>query len=216
MHQEVLIETVLWWLPRIGVALAAAIIVLTIGLVRLARRPDKSYVLVLDHKKVVGVAYAFPEDVPANVLTDIIQDVVEDFIYTCRVVTPNVELERHNLHIIYARATGHALEVLDDYYQGRKDRDPEKLANDGYWRTVQDISSQHALDETHMWHIEWSETLHPPMGDPITTYWSAELKVDIDKANGDPIVHHEAIHVIDLNFSEKFLPPQGVVQEVHQ
>jgi type IV secretory pathway TrbF-like protein len=92
------------------------------------------------------------------------------------VVTANREFQLRNIDTVYAMARGQATKWLDIHLHGNPDVDPVNLSHKGDWRSV-DITRVLKEPTEGGYRIEWQEILHPHMGEPITSYWEATLRV---------------------------------------
>jgi type IV secretory pathway TrbF-like protein len=185
---------------RLGLGGCAAIVILAAAIAFLATRPKvPPYVVALDHGRIVGYAHAFAGD---NELGDmVIENRLKEFIYDARVVTANRELEQHNIHTIYATARGQASRVLDAYYQSSPDNDPVKLGLKGDWRDVRIVRCLQE-PEAGTYRVEWSETLHPQMGDAVTSNWEATMRIVVGPPDGTNDLNPIGLYIINLDMQE--------------
>jgi type IV secretory pathway TrbF-like protein len=175
IYQDEFMRTMLRRLLWLGVSACAVIIALAVALLVLALKPAvPPYVVAVDHGKIVGYTQVFKGD--STLGEEIIEDKIREFIYDARVVSANREFEQRNIDVVYAMSRGQASRWLDAYYQASPDNDPIKLSHKGDWR---DVNITRVLREATegSYRVEWSETFHPAMGEPVVSSWEATLRV---------------------------------------
>jgi type IV secretory pathway TrbF-like protein len=198
--EDELLRSINLRLFRLGIAGCAAIIILAIAVAVLALKPRvPPYVVALDHGRIVGYAHAFAgsEDLAPMV----IEHQLKEFIYAARLVTSNREFEQRNIHTVYAIARGQASKALDAYYQANPDNDPVKLGAKGDWR---DVNIVRCLREPapDTYRVEWTEILHPRMGDVVTSNWEATMKVVVGPPDSSNDLNPIGLYVVNLDLQE--------------
>lgn len=197
VYEDQLIQSVVWWLPRLGIAACATILVLTAALAVLAFRPRvPPYVIALDHGRIVGYAAVFAGT--GELGNQVIENQLREFIYDSRVITANRDFEQRNIHTAYAIARAQASRALDAYYQASPDNDPIQRGYKGDWR---DIRIVRCLREPapDTWRVEWQETTHPHMGSPITANWEATMRVFVGPPDSSNELNPLGVYIISLD-----------------
>jgi type IV secretory pathway TrbF-like protein len=198
--EDEVLRSIVWWFPRLGIAACVAILALAAGLLALALKPRvPPFVVALDHGRIVGYAHPFAGS--EELAPMVIEDRLKEFIYNARVVSANRELEQHNIHTVYAMARGQASRWLDAYYQGSPDNDPIQLGLKGDWRDVRIVRCLRE-PEPDTWRVEWTESLHPRMGDALTSSWEATMKVIIAPPDTSNDLNPIGLYVISLDMEE--------------
>jgi type IV secretory pathway TrbF-like protein len=185
---------------RLGLAGGAAIITLAATVAMLALKPRvPPYVIALDHGRIVGYAQPFAGN--DDLAPMVIEEGLKQFIYDARVVTSNSAFEQRNIHTVYAMARGQASKMLDAYYQARPDNDPVKLGLQGDWRDIHIIRClKEPAPDTYR--VEWSETLHPKMGDPVTSNWEATMQIVIGPPDSSNDLNPIGLYVTTLDMQQ--------------
>lgn len=162
------------WLLWTSVVSGALNIVLVLVLMKLALAPKPAPdVIAVDHGKILGYAQVFKGD--SQLGEEMIEDKLRTFIYAARLITPNTELELRNTDTAYAMARGQVTKWLDTTLHSSPDVDPIALAHKGDWRDVNITRVLRDPKAEGDYRIQWIETLHPHMGEPMTSYWEATL-----------------------------------------
>jgi type IV secretory pathway TrbF-like protein len=175
IYQDEFLRRVLRILLWLGISACGVIATLTAALLVLALRAKlPPYVVAVDHGKIVGYTQVFKGD--SELGQAIIIDKIKEFIYDARVVTANREFELRNIDTVYAMSRGQATKWLEAYYRASADNDPINLAHKGDWRSVE-ITRVLKEPTEGTYRAEWQETLHPYVGQPVTSYWEATLLV---------------------------------------